>query len=57
MAEEYYETLIERCASCGCKHYVLVVPLDVPEEEEGEVYTHYTLCPESGEELLLQIIP
>ncbi len=57
MAEEYYETVIERCASCGCKHYVLVVPLDVPEEEEGEVYTHYTLCPESGEELLLQIIP
>ena len=55
MDNEFFETEIDCCSSCGRNHFVLVVPMELPEEVEGHVYTHYTLCPDTGDEILVQV--
>ena len=55
MDNEIFETEIDCCSSCGRNHFVLVVPMELPEEVEGHVYTHYTLCPDTGDEILVQV--
>ena len=42
---------VENCSSCGGEHFVVMVPLELPVEEDGIVFTHVTVCPKTGDEL------
>lgn len=53
---EPFVVAMSNCASCGEDHeYLLAASLELPEEENGYVYTHLCICPNTGDEILISV--